>query len=36
VVSRVAALSFIDMGDVMVFARAGRSNAKARSRRAIA
>ena len=27
VVSRVSALSFIDMGDVMVFARAGRSNA---------
>jgi hypothetical protein len=28
VVSRVPALSFIDMGDVMVFARAGRSNAE--------
>ena len=28
VVSRVSALSFIDMGDVMVFARAGRSNAE--------
>ena len=27
VVSRVPALSFIDMGDVLVFARAGRSNA---------
>ena len=28
VVSRVPALSFIDMGDVLVFARAGRSNAE--------
>ncbi len=28
IVSRVPALSFIDMGDVLVFARAGRSNAE--------
>ena len=36
VVTRVEALSFIDMADVLVFARQGRTTPKARSRPATA